>query len=140
LLLALLRLSLRLGLSSLLSSLLLGLGFGHGLLLLPNFLHEFWDGHAVLLRIDSELSLHRGDLLWSWLLSWWEKILAGGALRRVLTCHCDMDWESEWNGEKKLWVGRLAFGLVEAKETVSIARILQPLGVAVLLWGCASVI
>jgi hypothetical protein len=86
---ALLRLSLWLGLTSLLSSLLLGLGLLHRRLLLLQFRNEFWDGHSVLLRIDGQLSLHRSDLLWSWLLSWPDiERVARGPLGRSLRCHC----------------------------------------------------
>jgi hypothetical protein len=57
-----------LGLASLLSGLLLSLSLLHGCLLLLQFRNKLWDGHSVLLSINSQLSLHRGDLLRRWLL------------------------------------------------------------------------
>jgi len=86
---ALLRLSLRLGLASLLSGLLLCLL--HGQLLLLQFRNEFWYCHSVLLRIDGQLSLHRSDLLRSWLLSWSNiERIARRPLWRPLRCHFEV--------------------------------------------------
>jgi hypothetical protein len=104
---ALLCLPLLLGLASLLGSLLLGLSLLYGRLLLLQLRNEFWDGHSVLLRIDSKLSLHRGDLLWSGLLSWADiERVARRPLRMSLSCHCENDalfcvmgrkwWKVKW--------------------------------------------